>query len=211
MKYRIIGDALQTLAVELVDGETVFGRLGTLLFARGAVKSETNPKGTYWAGVTEVLVAKGEPPVVAYTCRDGGGLVGFRAPGAGRVHVVSLDGSSRVMVRRAAVFAASAGVQCDRIYLEGEDRGDVPERMYVTLAGSGKAFLHGSGNLVDFNLQANERMVADGVLILALYGEVDASPEPVGRPGQGGAFPYIMLMHLSGPGRVILQTLPPPG
>lgn len=211
MKHRIIGDALQTVAVELGAGETVFGRLGTLLFARGGIKSETNPQSAYWSAVTDSLVGEGEPPIVAYSCAEGGGLAGFRAPSAGRIHVVNLDGSFRAVARRNAFLAAAVGVQCDRIHLEGEDRGSVPEKAFVTLGGSGKVFLHGSGNLVDFNLGANERMIVDGGMIVALYGEIDFSPEPVGMPDDKGPLPYIMLMHLTGPGRAVLQTLPSPG
>ena len=53
MKHRIIGDSVQTVAIELNAGEGVFSRLGTLLFVKGAVKSESNPDGPYWAVLSE--------------------------------------------------------------------------------------------------------------------------------------------------------------
>jgi uncharacterized protein (AIM24 family) len=207
LKYRIIGDTGQTVAVELTAGEAVFGRLGTLLFVKGAVKSDTNPSGPYWATLAEALTPPDEIPIVVYRCEVGGGLVGFRAPAAGRIHPLSLDGSSRIIARRKAIVAASEGIRCDRLHLEGEDSGDVPAHLFVTLSGNGQAFLHGTGNLVDFTLGPNERMVVDGEMILAMEGEIDYTPKPVGNPSQETGLPYILLMHLGGPGRVILNTL----
>lgn len=207
MKYRIIGDAVQTVAVELAGGEAVFGRLGTLLFVKGAVKSDTSPAGPYWAAVSGTLTAPGERPVVVYRCESGGGLVGFAAPGPGRIHPVGLSSTNRVIVKRSAIVAATEGTQCDRLHLEGEESGDVPPQMFVFLGGTGHAFLHGPGNLVDFSLGSGERLVVDGQMLLALDGEIDPAPKPVGKPGQTDPLPYILLMHLTGPGRVILHTL----
>jgi len=207
LKYRIIGDTGQSVAVELTGGEAVFGRLGTLLFVKGAVKSDTNPTGPYWATIAEALTPPGEIPIVVYRCEAGGGLVGFRAPTAGRIHPLSLDGSSRIIARRKGIISASEGIQCDRLHLEGEDSDDVPGHLFVTLSGTGQAFLHGTGNLIDFTLGASERMVVDGETILAMEGEIDYTPKPVGNPLQEGDLPYILLMHLGGPGRVILNTL----
>ena len=210
MKYRIIGDAMQTVALELAAGEAVFSRLGTMLFARGAIKSETTPAGTYWSALTGPLVMQNEPPLVVYRCDSGGGLVGFHAPAPGRIHCAHLDGSARVTVNRTNILAATEGVLVDPVHLEGEDRGELPERLLVTLSGSGWAFLHGSGNLVEFTLKADERMVVDGRMIVALDGGIDYSPKPVGRPGDSGPLPFIFTMHLTGPGRVVLHTLPDP-
>ena len=207
VKHRIIGDTGQTVAVELTGGEAVFGRIGTLLFVKGAVRSDTNPSGPYWSTISEALAPPDETPLVVYRCEAGGGLVGFRAPATGKIHPVTLDGSSRIIVKRKSVIAAAEGIQCDRLHLEGEDSGDVPVNIFVTLAGSGQAFLHGAGNLVDFTLGDGEHMVVDGEMILSMEGEIDYTPKPVGKPDQAGELPYILLMHLGGPGRVILNSI----
>ena len=193
--------------MELSEGEGVYGRLGTLLFVKGAVKSDSNPEGPYWAAISETLSPDEEPPLVVYKCESGGGLVGFSIPGPGRIHPVSVDARSRIIVNRKAIVAASDSVQLGRMHLEGEDIGDTPPNMFVTVSGSGYVFLHGPGSLVDFNLATNERMVVDGQMILLLEGDVIHEPKPVGKPGQTDPLPYIMLMHLTGPGRVILYSM----
>jgi hypothetical protein len=43
--------------------------------------------------------------------------------------------------------------------------------------------------------------------ILMMDTDVDHAPKPVGQPGQSGPLPYILLMQLTGPGRVILHSL----
>ncbi len=207
VKYRIIGDTIQTVAIELSAGDGIMGRLGTLLFVKGAIKSNTNPEGVYWTSLAEVLTPQGEIPLVVYRCDSGNGLIGFQAPGPGRIHPVSLDGNNRVIVRRRSIVTATEGIQCDRLHLDGEESGEIEPHMFVTLSGSGQAFLHGPGNLVDFSIGPDEHMAVDGEMILSLEGEIDFSPKPVGTPGQSDPLPYILLMHLTGPGRIILFTM----
>ena len=207
MKYRIIGDTVQTVAIELSEGDAIFGRLGTMLFAKGAIKSETDPKGGSWSGISGSLKVRGEAPLVVYTCENGVGLVGFRSPGPGRIHVVNLDSASRIIARRTSVLVASEGVSVDPVFLDGEDNETVPKQHFVTLGGSGWAFLHGPGNLIDFTLARNEQMVVDGSMILTLDGEISYEPRPTGKLKSKSSAPYVLLMHLSGPGTVVLNTL----
>jgi uncharacterized protein (AIM24 family) len=207
VKYRIIGEAVQTVVVELPTGEAVFGRMGTLLFAKGAITNETGETNPYWTNLIDTLSTLDDAPLVIYRCDKGGGIVGFRAPGPGKIHPVTLDPNKRVVVRRSAIVAATEGLQCDRLHLEGEDAGDVPSKMFVTIFGSGYLFLHGPGNLVDFTLGQNERMVVDGEMILEIDAGMDMATRPVGKPGQSGQVPYVLLMHITGPGRIILHTM----
>ena len=118
VKYRIIGDAMQTIAVELSTGDSVFARQGAMLFAKGAVKSEIAPDGAYWSGLLGSIVKEGEPKVVVYRCDSGSGLIGFQAPSPGRVHIVHLEGTSRVIVSRAMILAATEGIMVDPVHLE---------------------------------------------------------------------------------------------
>jgi len=208
LKYRIIGDAVQAVAVELSEGDTIFSRLGTLLFVKGAVKSNTSPDGAYWNTIIDTIVKDGESPIVLYKCVSGGGLVGFKAPAPGKIHPVTISPDQRVTVRRKSIIAASEGVQFDHLHLEGEDDGTVEPDIFVVVTGTGYIFLHGAGNLVDFTLAAGEKMAVDGEMVLVLEGDIDPNPKAVGAPGQDGAYPYILLMHLVGPGRVVLYTMP---
>ena len=207
MKHRIIGDSVQTVAIELNAGEGVFSRLGSLLFVKGAVKSESNPEGPYWAVLAEALTPVDEIPLVLYKCESGGGLIGFSTSGPGRIHHVNLDGTMRMIVRRTAIITATDGITCEKLYLEGEDTSDVPKNLFVTLSGSGQAWLHGPGNLVDFTLGPDECVVVDGNMILGYQGDIIPAPKPVGKPDQDGPLPYILFMHVTGPGRLILNTM----
>jgi len=207
VKHRILGDAVQTIAIELEAGESVFSRLGTLLFVKGAVKSDTNPAGPYWLAISETLAPEGEAPLVVYRCDAGGGLVGFHAPGVGKVHPVKLSQNNRAIVKIDCILAATEGIVADILHLSGEDSGEVESGKFAIMSGTGTVFLHGTGNLVDFSLGPEEQIVVDGEMILSMDAEIGYIPRTVGTPGQEGPLPYIMLMHLTGPGRVVLHSL----
>lgn len=208
MKFRLIGDAIQTVAVELSPGEAVFSRMGTLLFARGGIRSQTQPNEPYWLMISRSVLGETDPPLVVYRCDSGGGLVGLHPGLPGKIHALSLEGSSRVVVARQGLLAGSEGLLVDPVKLDGEDSGEVPRRLFVSVSGSGWAFLHGPGNLVEFSLSPDEGMVIDGQMVLAMDGSVDFSPRPVGKPGVPGPLPYSLLLHTKGPGRILLHTLP---
>jgi len=207
MKYRIIGNNAQTVAVEIREKEAIFTRLGMLLFARGSVNAQTSPQGTYWTGVANVINKPGDQPIVLMSCDGATGLIGLKSPSVGRIHVVNLESISKSIIRRSSILAAQEGLGFDPVHLDGEDAGKIVPGLFVTVSGSGKVFLHGSGNLVDFSLGDGEKMVADGQFILAMYGEIDYSPRPVGSPNSLDTEPYMLMMHLTGPGRVVLQTM----
>jgi uncharacterized protein (AIM24 family) len=170
------------------------------------VKSDTNPEGPYWTSVSQTISPEGTTPIIAYRCESGSGLVGFSTTGIGKIHQLSMDQNKRVIVKRDSIIAASEGVQCDRLHLPGEDDGNVSPHLFVTLSGSGNVYLHGSGNLVDFSLSPKENLVVDGKNLLMMDSSVDHTPKPVGKPGQDSPYPYILLMQLTGPGQVILDT-----
>jgi uncharacterized protein (AIM24 family) len=144
---------------------------------------------------------------VVYRCEKGGGLLGFRSPGPGKIHVVYLDGTARVTAKRTSLLSASEGVAIDPVHMDGEDSDEIPSQHFVTLAGSGWAFLHGPGNLLDFTINTGEQMVVDGSMILAMDGELTYAPRPTGKMSSGSTSPYVFLMHIAGPGRVILHTV----
>ncbi|MFH1676371.1 MAG: AIM24 family protein [bacterium] len=207
MKYRVIGNNAQTVAIEIQEKEAIFTRLGRLLFARGSVNAQSSPQGTYWTVVTDAINKPGDPPIVLMSSDGASGLIGLKSPSVGRIHVVNLESISKAIIKRSAILAAQEGLRFDPVHLDGEDAGKIIPGLFVTVSGSGKVFLHGSGNLVDFSLGDSEKMVADGQFILALYGEIDYSPRPVGSPYSIDTEPYMLMMHLTGPGRVVLQTM----
>ena len=208
MKYRIVGDSTQTIAVELAAGDSVTSRLGSMLFARGAVTVVTTPSDPLWRSLSDALVAPGEPQLVIFRCDSGGGLVGFQTRSPGRIHAVTLNGSARLTVSRKRILALSSGVNCDPIHLDWADNVPVPEKMLVSAYGNGRLFLHGPGNLVEFTLRQDERMVVDGFRLVALDGGVDFEPKSPASTSEPIPSSGILMMNLTGPGRVVLHTEP---
>lgn len=206
MKYKTIGDSMQDVAVELAAGETIFGKFGSMLFARGAIKSETAPQEPYWDNLSRILITKNEPPLVVFRCGSGSGLVAFRTPSPGRIHVVNMDGSGRLIIRRKMLIAATEGIQFEPLFLQDEDTGSVPQQLFVTSSGSGLMFLHGPGNLIEFNLSSGDCIVVDGMMILCMDGQIDYSPHPVHMPSEPNPLEEMMIMHITGPGRLVLFT-----
>jgi uncharacterized protein (AIM24 family) len=199
LKYRLIGDSIQSVAVELSEGEGILMRTGSMLFARGSIKSESNLSGPYWNVLLKALVKEGEPGMALYLCTTGNGLVGIKSPSPGKIQVMHFDGTTRSIVVRNRILVMSQGIMCDPFESNGLKQGTL-----VTISGTGWLFLHGPGGLVEFALHENEDMVIDTGMIVALDGPVDfACVQNVSVDPSCEAPP---LMRINGPGKIVLHT-----
>jgi uncharacterized protein (AIM24 family) len=179
-----------------------------MLFARGAVTVVTAPSDPLWRNLSETLTALGESPLVVFRCDSGNGLVGFQTRTSGRVYSVGLEGSAGMTVSRKRILALSPGVNCDPVNLDWAGIGSLPQKMLVSVYGNGRLFLHGPGNLVEFTLRQDEKMVVDGLRLVAMDGGVGYEPKSVSQDPEPTQLPGILMMNLTGPGRVVLHTEP---
>ena len=206
MKYRIVGDAMQTVAVELSEGEAVLCRGESVLFVRGAVRAEDISLSPQWTALNLALGEGKRGRIIALKCEKGGGLVGLSARGAGRVYPAQLEGTIRLIGRCDAFLAVTGGVTADPLRLEDEEAERIPKGIFASFHGSGWVFMHGLGSLVEFSLSAGEEMIVDGEMIVVLDSETGYIPRPLKGVGfKEGSF----VMELRGPGRVVLQTVKP--
>ena len=221
LDYRIIGDDIQLVEIELDPKETVIAEAGTMMYMDSQVRFETKMgdgsepnqglMGKLLSAGTRVLT--GESLFVTHFTNHGGSKqrVAFAAPYPGKIVPVELAllGGS-IIVQKDGFLCAAKGTKISITLNRRIGSGLVGGEGFIMqkLQGDGKAFMHAGGTVIERRLN-NESLKIDTGCIVGYTPGIDFNIETSGSlrsmifGGEG-----IFLATLSGTGTVWLQSMP---
>lgn len=219
--YHIIGDDLQAVIVTLDPGEAVFAEAGAMMYMRDGITMATtldpNAKG---GSLFDKVIGAGKRVLAGdsffVTLFGNAGTrradVAFAAPYPGKVVPLQLDDwGGTVMAQKDSFLCAARGIDISIAFTKRFGTGFFGGEGFILqkLTGDGLAFLHACGTLHAIDLAPGETLRVDTGCLVAFQPSVTYDIQRV--PGIktalfGGEGLFFVLM--TGPGRVILQTLP---
>lgn len=218
--YRIVGDDLQGVIVTLDPGEAVFAEAGAMMYMEEGIRMATtmdpnNPDAGFFSKLMGAgkRMLTGESFFVtlfgnqATQRRD----VAFAAPVPGKIFVADLAQWGTLLAQKDAFLCAARGTQLEIAFTKRFGAGFFGGEGFILqrLNGDGLAFLHACGTLIERDLRPGEVLRVDTGCLVAMQASVDYDIQMV--PGlKNAAFggEGLFFVQLTGPGRVILQTLP---
>lgn len=219
--YQIIGDDLQAVIVTLDPGESVFAEAGAMMFMREGITMATtldpNSKtGSFFdklVGAGKRVLA-GDSFFVTLFGNEGQQRadVAFAAPYPGKIVPLNLaDWGGTVMAQKDSFLCAARGTDISVAFTRKFGAGFFGGEGFILqkLMGDGLAFLHASGTLHAIDLAPGELLRVDTGCLVAFQPSVQYDIRRV--PGIKTALfggEGLFFVALTGPGRVILQTLP---
>ena len=219
--YQIIGDDLQAVIVTLDPGEAVFAEAGAMMFMREGITMATTLDPNARSGsLFDKLVGAGKRVLagdsffVTLFGNEGSRRadVEIAAPYPGKVVPLNLrDWVGTVLAQKDSFLCAARGVDITVAFTRKFGVGFFGGEGFILqkLTGDGLAFLHASGTLHAIDLAPGERLRVDTGCLVAFQPTVNYDIQRV--PGLrntlfGGE--GLFFVEMTGPGRVILQTLP---
>lgn len=224
--YRIHGEDMQFVEIELDPGETAIAEAGALMMKDAAIRMDTVfgdgsvQEDAGGGGIMGKLmsagkrVISGESLFTTMFTHEGTGKahVSFAAPFPGTVLPMRLaDHGGRLICQKDSFLAGargvSVGIHLQRKVMTGLFGGE--GFIMQKLEGDGWVFVHAGGTVIERDLAAGERIDVDTGCVVAFQDGVAMDVQPVGGVksmffgGEG-----VFLAHLQGPGRVWLQSLP---
>jgi uncharacterized protein (TIGR00266 family) len=220
--YKIIGESIQIVEIELDPGETVIAEAGAMLYMEDGILFETK-MGDGSApnqGLFDKLlsagsrVLTGESLFMTHFTNRGNkkAKVGFSAPYPGTVIPVDLTKSpgNELVVQKDGFLCAAYGTKLSIVFNRKIGAGLVGGEGFILekLQGDGKAFVHAGGTVIERTLN-NETLRVDTGCVVAFESQIDFDVETTGSlksmifGGEG-----IFLATLRGTGRVWLQSMP---
>jgi len=221
LDYRIIGDDIQLVEIELDPMETVIAEAGSMMYMDSAISFDTkmgdgsNPNqglmGKLISAGTRVLT--GESLFVTHFTNQGTGKqrIAFAAPYPGKIIPVDLghQGGS-LIVQKDGFLCAAKGTRISITLNRRIGSGLVGGEGFILqkLEGDGKTFMHAGGTVIERRLN-NEVLKIDTGCVVSFTRGIDFDIETVGNlrsmifGGEG-----IFLATLRGTGTVWLQSMP---
>jgi len=209
MKYRIIGDNLQVVLVELAQGEKVFAEAGAMNHMSGNMVMEAKARGGLMSGLKRKLMNETFFVTEFYPV-GGAGYVGFRGNVPGKIMPIEVAPGKEFIVQKDAFLAAHDGVNLELSFQKRLGAGFFGGEGFILekLSGQGTAFIHAAGDFVEYVLQPAQQVKVSTGCVVGFEPTVGFDIQTVGGlktmffGGEG-----VFVTTLTGPGRIILQSM----
>ncbi len=209
MQFHINGTVMQTLAIDLAPGETVYSQTNSMCWMNDQIAMNTNTGGGFLAGIGRMF-GGGTLFITDFTAQ-GQGHVAFAPRFPGTIKPVQLAAGEAVICRKQTFLCAEKSVSLEIAWQQRIGAGFFGGEGFILqkVSGPGTAFLDLSGEVVERDLAAGERLLVHAGHVGAIDPTVQFDIQRV--PGFknilfGGE--GLFLAALTGPGHVVLQSMP---
>lgn len=221
LDYELIGDDLQAVVVTLDPGETAIAEAGAMMFMEQGIEMNTtlDPNqqrggmlGKLFAGAKRALSGDSFFVTTFANAASARRRVAFSSPFPGKIKTVNLpEWGGVVIAQKDSFLCAPRGTQVDIAFTRRIGAGFFGGEGFILqrISGDGVAVLHASGALWEKTLAPGEVLRVDTGCIVAMESRVDYDIQMV--PGIKTALfggEGLFFATLTGPGRVMLQTMP---
>ena len=221
--FKIYGEELQFVEIELDPGETVIGEPGGFMmmedgiemqtiFGDGSAQQGTGLLGKLFSAGKRVLVGENMFMTAFTNVGQGKKKVSFAAPYTGKIVPLDLQqlGGS-ILAQKDAFLCAAKGVSIGIAFQRRLGTGIFGSEGFIMekLDGDGLAFVHAGGYIMEKDLRPGEILKVDTGCVVAYTPSVDFDIEFIRGIRNwmfGGEGLFFAL--LKGPGKVWLQSLP---
>ena len=222
--YKIYGEELQFVEIELDRNETVIGEPGSFMMMDNDIQMSTlfgdGSQSSQSGGILGKLVSAGKRLLVgenlfvtAYTnTGNGKKKVSFAAPYTGKIVPLDLQVlGGKIIAQKDAFLCAAKGVSIGIEFQRRLGTGIFGGEGFIMekLEGDGMAFVHAGGFVLEKELKPGETLKIDTGCVVAYTPQIDFDIEFIRGirnwmfGGEG-----LFFAILRGPGKVWIQSLP---
>lgn len=220
--YRIIGEEMQCVEIELDPQEAVVAEPGGLMYMNSDIKMDTifgdgssKNKGVFGSLLSAgKRVLTGENLFMTVYTNQGYAKshCTFASPYPGKIIPMDLSQlGGKAICQKDAFLCAAKGVSVGIEFQKRLGAGFFGGEGFIMqkLEGDGMAFVHAGGTIVERELKPGESIKIDTGCLVAFTSQVDYDIQFIGGirntffGGEG-----VFLAHLTGPGKVWIQSLP---
>lgn len=209
MEYQIKGDMTPVVICTLNSGETMITEKGSMAWMSPNMEMATTAGGL---GRAFGRMFSGESIFQnRYTAKGGPGMIAFASSFPGSVRAVEITPDRPVIAQKSAFLAATEGVELSVFFQKKLGTGFFGGEGFIMqkLSGHGTAFLEIDGYAVEYQLSADQKIVVDtgNLAMVDPTCSIDIqSVKGVKNVLFGGEGLFNTVV--TGPGRVVLQTMP---
>lgn len=209
MKYQIKGEPMPVVICRLEDGESVLCESGAMSWMSPNLEMQTSGGG---AGKMLGRMFSGESMFQnRYMARRGSGMIAFASKFPGGIRAVEISPSAPVICQKGAFLASTEGVEMSVAFQQKFSTGLFGGEGFIMqkLSGNGLAFIEIDGSTIEYNLESGQQMLIDTGYLAMMDATVKMEIQKV-KGVKNALFGGEGLFNtlVTGPGRVVIQTMP---
>ena len=209
MKYSIEGEPLPVVICEMEANEMMITEKGAMSWMSPNMKMETVGGGM---GKMFGRMFSGESMFVNhYTAMGGPGMIAFASSFPGSIRAFDIKPGQDIICQKTAFLASTSKVELSVFFQKKASAGFFGGEGFIMqkLSGDGVAFVEFDGYIKEYQLSAGQSIVVDTDYLVAM--DASCSIEIQKVPGVknmlfGGEGVFNTV--ITGPGRVLLQSMP---
>ena len=210
--YKIYGDDMQAIEIELDPGEGVRAEAGAMLYMEQGIEMQTSTGGGMFSGFKRMLTGDSFFITTFMYNGAGKGHVAFAAPYPGKIIPIDLrEVGGKFICQKDGFLCAARGVEIEIEFTKKIGAGIFGGEGFILqrLEGQGMAFVHAGGTILKRTLNASETIRVDTGCLVAFAPSVEYDIKFIGGfknalfGGEG-----LFMATLTGPGVIYLQSLP---
>ena len=209
MNYNIIGNIIPAVEINLNKGESMYTQSGAMSWRTPGITMETNTKGGLMKGLGRVF--SGDSLFMnTYVAQSDNQTIAFSSTVPGNILHLDLSQTPGLIAQKGAFLCAENSVELKVAFTKKFSAGLFGGEGFILqdISGKGNVFLEVDGTEVIKELQPGESILVDTGNVVAFEKSVQYEIETVKGikniffGGEG-----LFLTKLTGPGKIILQTL----
>ena len=213
MKYRILGEPMPAVVCDVDAGESMITERGSMVWMSPNMEMSTNAGGGLGKAFGRMF--SGESLFQnRYTAQGGPGMIAFASSFPGSIRALEISPDRPVVVQKSGFLASERGVELSIFFQKRAAAGFFGGEGFIMqkLSGRGIAFLEVDGYAVEYDLAAGQSIVVDtgNLCMMDVTCSIDVQMvKGVKNMLFGGE--GIFNTVITGPGKVVLQTMPVSG
>ena len=209
MKYKITGDNLQIVTIELTPNEKIYAEAGAMVHMSGNMGMTAKARGGILKGLGRKMM--GETFFLTEFRPAGGpGYVGFGGNAPGTIKPIELTSGKSFLAQKDAFLCAQDGVNMKMAFQKRLGAAFFGGEGFILeeLSGNGTAFIHACGDFIEMELKPGQTIKVDTGSVVGWDNTVNYDIQMAGGiktaffGGEG-----LFLTTLTGPGKVIIQSM----
>ena len=208
MRYEIKGDTLPVVICSLENGESMISESGAMSWMTPNMEMET-----VGGGAKKVVgrMFSGESMFQNRYTAQGAGMIAFASSFPGSIRAVQISPGHEIVVQKSGFLASDPTVELSVFFQKKASAGFFGGEGFIMqkLSGYGTAFVEIDGSAIEYDLGPGEQLVVDTGYAAMMDATCSMTVQTVKGVknilfGGEGLFNTV----ITGPGHVVLQTMP---
>ena len=209
MRYEVTGTTMQTVSIDLAQGESLYSQTASMAWMSPSIRMDTHTGGGIFAGIKRAL-AGGGIFITEFTA-ESSGHIAFAPRFPGQIVPVTLAPGQSLICRKETFLCAEKTVELEIAFQQRLGAGFFAGEGFIMqkVTGPGTVFLDLSGEVVEKTLAPGEQLLVHAGHVGMQEPSVDIDIKMMRGfrnvlfGGEG-----LFLATLTGPGKIWLQSMP---